>query len=424
MPSDTQVAANLPDLSLFLRPGDTVFWGQASSEPITLTRALVAQRHRLGRLRLVFGIDTGKTLKPEYADTFDFVSYTGGGGNRLLAQAGVLDIFACPYSQLPDALQTGMLKVDVVLVQVSPPDANGHHSLGISNDLLIAALAQARVVIAEVNPKVPRTFGERTLHVDDIDVCVSAQFDPIEIMPTKAPSSIEQEIARRVASLIEDGATLQIGVGGVADAVLPLLIDRRHLGLHSGIVGDGVVALHESGALTNVRKSIDPGVSVTGLLMGSQRLFRWAHENPNIQLRGTRYTHNPEVLRQLDRFVAINSAIEVDLTGQVNAEVAAGQYLGAVGGAPDFLRAAQRSHGGIPIVALASTAGAQSRIVAKLSGPVTTSRSDAGVFVTEHGVADLRGLTLRARMERMIAIAAPEHRSELTLAAAKTGGLS
>ena len=424
MPSDIPVNANLPDLSPYVRPGDTVFWGQASSEPITLTRALVAQRHRWGRLRLVFGIDTGRTLKPEYADAFDFVSYTGAGVNRLLAQAGVLDIFACPYSQLPDALQTGMLKVDVVLIQVSSPDANGHHSLGISNDLLIAALAQARVVIAEVNPKVPRTFGERTLHVDDIDCCVPAQFDPLEIMPTKAPSPLERTIASHVASLIDDGVTLQLGVGGVSDAVLHMLKDRRHLGLHSGIVGDGVVALYESGALTNALKTIDPGVSVTGVLMGSQRLFRWAHENPKLQLRGSGYTHNPEVLRQLERFVAINSAIEIDLTGQVNAEVAAGQYLGAVGGAPDFLRAAQRSRGGIPIVALASTASAQSRIVAKLSGPVTTSRSDAGVFVTEHGIADLRGLTLRARMERMIAIAAPEHRSELAQAASKTGGLS
>ena len=387
-------------------------WGQANAEPLTLTRALVAQRHPLARLRLVLGIDLSRTLRPEHADAFDFTSYCGAGGNRQLARAGVLDLMPCPYSELPALLRGGALKVDAVLVQVAPADADGRYSLGLANDLLIAALEAARVVIAEVNPKVPWTHGARTLLAEDIDLLVEARHAPLESAPA-ARSEQHLAIAQRVADLIEDGVTLQLGLGGVPDAVLPLLTGRRDLGLHSGVIGDGVVDLAESGALTNARKSIDAGVGIAGVLMGSQRLYRHAHRNPALQLRGSDYTHGADVLRRIDRFVAINSAIEVDLSGQVNAEVAAGEYVGAVGGSPDFIRAAQASRGGMSIIALPATAGARSRIVSSLSGPVTTPRCDAGIFVTEYGVADLRGLGLAARRRRMLDIAAPEHRAAL-----------
>ena len=204
---------------------------------------------------------------------------------------------------------------------------------------------------------------------------------------------------------MEDGATLQCGLGAIPEAALRALHGRRDLGVHSGTVGDAVIELMEAGVVTNARKRRDHGASIAGVLMGSERLHRFAHRNKALQMRGTEYTHHPEVLASLPRFVAINSAVEVDLTGQVNAEVAAGSYVGAVGGAVDFLRGAHRSRGGVPIVALPSTAGAHSRIVASLSGPVSTPRCDAGVFVTEYGVADLRGLPLAARMHRMLDIA-------------------
>jgi acetyl-CoA hydrolase len=400
------------DLRPYLRNGDTLLWGQATAEPLTLTRALVRQRHDLGRLKLMLGIDLARTLLPEHADSFDFISYCGAGGNRDLANAGVLDILPCAYSQIPDLLRGGALQVDVVMLQVSPPDARGFHSLGLANDLLLAALDVARVVIAEVNPGVPRSHGGRQLHAREIDMAVPAAYPPLQIASTTATET-ERHIGARVAALIDDGATLQLGLGGVANSVLGQLADRRDLGIHSGIVGDGLVDLAESGALTNRRKTLDRGVSISGLLMGSQRLYDFAHENPRLCLRGSHYTHAPDVLRALERFVAINSAIEVDLTGQINAEVAAGQYVGAVGGAPDFTRAALHSRGGIPIIALPATAGVRSRIVSRLSGPVSTPRCDAGVVVTEFGVADLRGLPLKARVKRMIDIAAPQHRAEL-----------
>ena len=403
---------DLPDLRPWLRAGDTVTWGQAHAEPLTLTRALVAQRQAFGRLHAVIGIPSAGTLLPEHGDVFRVSSYCGTGANRALARAGLLDILPGPYSQFAGLLRQGAFKVDAVLVQVAPADAQGRHSLGLANDFLLAAIDTARVVIAEVNPAVPWTFGARTLGAEDIDAHFPAQFAPISALPGQ-PNATDAQIAGRVAALTGDGATLQVGLGGTAEATLALLTDRRDLGFHSGIAGDALVTLAEAGALTNARKPIDTGISIAALLVGSARLSAFAQRNPALQLRGCDYTHGADVLRRIDRLVALNSAIEVDLSGQVNAEVAAGQYVGAVGGAPDFLRAAGLSRGGLPIIALPSTAGPRSRIVAQLSGPVTTPRCDAGLFVTEHGVADLRGLSLKARRARMIDIAAPEHREAL-----------
>jgi len=402
----------LPDLTSYLRKGDTVMWGQATAEPLTLTRALVEQRACFARLNLFLGIDLSGTLRPEHSDHFRFMSYCGAGGNRALARAGLLDIFPTPYSQLLCEMAHAGNRIDVVFVQVAEADDDGLHSLGLANDLLIEAIGQARVVIAEVNPDVPRTYGERRLHPDEIDVFVPAAFAPLE-SPYSVPSPHEERIAEHVASLIEDGATLQVGFGGVAEATLKLLTNRKDLGIHSGIVGDALVDLADSGALTNARKKRNTGRSVVGVLMGTKRLYDYADRNPDIVLRGTRETHGAEALRSIDRFVAINSAIEVDLTGQANSEVANGDYLGAVGGAPDFLRAAHLSRGGVPILALRSTVGERSRIVASLSGPTSTARCDAGVIVTEYGIADLRGCSLAERVRRMIAIADPRHRLQL-----------
>lgn len=400
------------DFDGLIRPGDTIMWGQSHAEPVTLMRALVRERSRLARIRVFLGIGLAEVLEPEHADAIDFLAYCGSGSNRKLARAGVLDILPAHYSQLPSLIRSRALAVDVVMFQVSPPDALGRHSLGLAREYLVAALKGARTVIAEVHPDVPWTYGGPYLRATDIDLLT--QSDAAFPEHAKAePGTIEKAIGRHVAELVDDGATLQTGIGAIPDAVLAALADRRDLGVHSGSIGDGIAALTESGAITNARKTIDAGVTVGGVLIGSERLRRFAHGNASLELRGTEYTHDPRVLGRIGRFVAINSAVEVDLTGQVNAEVAAGTYVGAVGGVGDFLRAAQASAGGVPIVALPSTAGKHSRIVARVSGPVTVPRSDACVIVTEYGAADLRGLSLAQRVSRMIAIAHPDHREQL-----------
>lgn len=412
MHSDTALATRLQAL---LRPGDAIWWGQATAEPLTLTRALVAHRHELaqsGRLRVFVGIGASDTLQPEQADVIDFFGYAASGPHRALAKAGVLDILPSHYSHLPGLIRAGVLPTDVVMLQVSPPDDQGRYSLGLVHEYLTAALEKARVVIGEVNPQIPWTHGSVHLQAGDFTLLIESEYAPLE--PESAePGPIEQAIASHIARYVQDGATLQVGIGKIPEAVLAALHDRRDLGLHTGAVGDGIAALAETGVLTNARKTRDAGVGIGGILMGGQRLRRWAHRNPALALRGTDYTHDPDVLASQDRLTAINSAIEVDLTGQINAEVVGGIYVGAVGGAIDFLRGAARSRGGLPVVALPATAKGATRIVARLSGPVSTPRCDSGLIVTEHGVADLRGQTLSRRVQRMLAIAAPEHRADL-----------
>ncbi|WP_326830122.1 acetyl-CoA hydrolase [Streptosporangium sp. NBC_01810] len=400
------------DLVAHIRPGDAVIWGQACAEPLTLTERLIEQRAEIGGLRCFLGLPASDTIRPEHADHLSFLSYCGGGGNRALHRAGVLDILPCHYSTLPDLIESGALPVDVALVQLSPADGAGRHSLGMADDYLSAAIDRARVVIAEVNDQVPWTHGTRTLTAADLDVIVFTSRPPAEIVKS-VPGDAEERVAGHVAGLIEDGATLQLGLGALPEAIVARLADRRDLGVHSGQIGDAVADLMEAGVITGARKTVGRGRTVTGTLMGTSRLFRYADGNPAIELRDTRHTHDPEVLAAQERLVAINSAIEVDLSGQINAEVARGSYVGAVGGAIDFLRGAARSRGGLPIVALTSTAKSASRIVANLRGPVSTSRADAGIIVTEYGVADLRGLSLEERRARMLAIAHPDHRTAL-----------
>lgn len=401
------------EFARYVRAGDLVAWGQCGAEPCTLTAGLMAQRATIGgRFRVFVGTTWSDALDPAHADTVDFVSYCAAGANRVLARAGRLDILPCHYSRLRHALTRGPNRVDVLLLQVAPADETGHYSLSIAHEYLVPLIDSARVVIAEVNAAAPWTYGERTLRADDFDVLVPAGRAPLEA-PAAQAGEIEQRIAQHVAGLIEDGATIQAGIGALPEAIVARLGDRRELGIHSGTIGDAVADLIEAGVVTNARKTRDAGFTVAGTMMGTRRIYGFAHRNPRVQFRSTAYTHDVEVLGSLDRFVAINSALEVDLTGQVNAEVAAGQYVGAVGGAVDFMRGAARSRGGFAIVALASTARQGSRIVARLAGPVSTPRSDAQVIVTEHGVADLRGLTLAQRVARMLAIAPPEWRETL-----------
>jgi len=403
---------NLDDLPSLLRDGDAIVWPQTNGQPRLLTDALVAQRQHFKKLRVFLGVNQSPVPGVEHADVFEYTAYCGAGHNRALLKAGVLDILPCHYSELPGMIRRGVLPVDVVMLQVSPPDDQGRYSLGLANEYLFAALDRARVVLAEVNSNVPWTHSTRHLTIDEFDLLVEAD-TPLTEMARSAPNEVEQAIGRHVAALIEDGATIQLGLGGIPEAVMNALGNHRDLGVHSGTIGDGVATLMEAGVVTNAHKEIDTGVTVTGILMGSMRLARFAHRNPLMQMRGTEYTHSARVLGNFRKFVAINSAIEVDLTGQVNAEVAGGVYVGAVGGALDFTRAAQAAERGVPVLALPSTAGKNSRIVATIAGVVSTPRSDAGVIVTEYGVADLRGLSMSARIARMLAIAHPDHRAAL-----------
>ena len=405
-----------PDLARYIQPGDLVAWGQGCAEPLTLTEALADQRKQLGGVRCFTGISSPAAVRPEHCDYLSFSSYTAAGANRALSEAGLLDIVPCHYSRLPDILSRGPLRVDVLFLALPPPGPDGTFGLGLGADYLAPLVGRARTVIAEVNDQVPDVRGDRRLSRAEIDVLVPTSRPPAE-HPGRPATAAEAAIAEHVAGLVPDGATLQVGIGTVPAAVIRHLRGHRDLGVHSGMITDGIAELIEAGVVTGARKSADRGLVVTGLLLGTQTLIARAAADTSIRLRDTRYTHDLAVLAGQRALVAVNSAVEVDLTGQANVEVAAGRYIGGVGGAADFLRGAARSEGGVPLLALPSTAGAASRIVARLSGPAGLSGADAGVIVTEYGVADLRGLSLARRRERMIAIAHPDHRETLEAAA-------
>jgi acetyl-CoA hydrolase len=330
------------DFRSLLRPGERVMWGQSSAEPTPLVEALMAQRAGVGRFGVFLGATYSGVLKPEHADCVEFAAYSGTGDNRKLAQAGCLDIYPLHYSQLAASIGSGRLKIDVLMLQVAPPDAQGRYSLSMAHEYLVPAIGRTRLVICEVNDQAPWTHGERHLTADEIDVIVPTSRPPFELKHPPAGEA-ERRIARRVAALIEDGATLQFGIGAMPEAVLAELKGHKDLGIHSGTISDAVADLMECGAVSNARKSIDTGVSIGGVMFGSQRIQRFAHQNPRLQFRSAAYTHDAGVLARIERLAAINTAIEVDLTGQINAEVAGNAYVGAVGGAMDFMRAAQRA---------------------------------------------------------------------------------
>ncbi len=403
------------DLRGLLRPGDTVLIGQGTAEPRALVEALIAQRHELAPLRVFVGASFTGLFEPAHADALEFIGCGGIGRTAALTRAGVISILPIHVGALPALIAEGRLRVDAAFIQVSEPNSQGQHSLGLVADYLQAAIATARVTVAEVNPHVPFTFGETLVAGSQLTATVRDE-RPLITTGQRAPLPEDDAIGRLVASIIPDGATLQFGIGGTPDAVLSHLGARRDLGVHSGLISDAILDLIEAGVLTNARKEIDRGISVTGALFGTERLYRWADQNPALELRSLGYTHSSRVLSALGALYAINSAVEVDLTGQINGELAAGQYVGTVGGQGAFARAAIFSPTGRSIVALPSTArgGEVSRIVHQLTGGITsTPRADADLVVTEHGIADLRGATLRQRTERLIAIAHPRHQAVL-----------
>ncbi len=404
------------DLRPYVHPGDTVVVGQGTGEPRALVEALIEQRHALAPLRVFVGGSYTGLFQPEHADALSFVSFGAIGRTATLAHAGVLDIMPVHIGTLPALIRSGRLAVDVVLAQVSRADPGGDRSLGLVADYLPAAIARARCLIAEVNPAVPFTFGDTVVPTATITATVDDDRPLVEV-ERRPPLPEDEHIADHVAGIVPDGATIQIGIGGTPEAVLARLADRRSLGVHSGLLSDALVDLIAAGAVTNARKGRDDGVSVAGALLGGASLYAWADRNRSLALRSLDHTHDPVVLAGLHALHAINSAIEVDLTGQVNAEVIGDRYVGAVGGHGAFTRAASMSSTGRSIIALPATAagGTISRIVDRLrSATVTTPRSDADIVVTEYGVADLRGCSLHERRERLLAVAAPHLRHQLT----------
>lgn len=417
------IALDALDLAEFIRPGDGIVVGQGTSEPLPLTQALVAQRERIQGARLFFGSGFSEVFTPETADSLRFSGIGGIGTHRRLAQAGCLDVMPCHISQVPHLLRTGAIPCDVLLIQVSPPNERGEYSWSMANDYLRTALSRARVVIAEVNAQAPWTPCDAPLTEAEITVRVDTN-RPLMQLPAAPFGELERRIAGFASELVPDRATLQVGIGAIPEAIMSQLKDRRDLGIHSGMIGDSVVELMEAGIVTNAYKEIDPGVSVTGVLFGTDRLYRFAHRNAALRLTPVDYTHGSATLSRLSRLISINSALEIDLSGQVNAEALGGAYIGAVGGQVDFVRAARASAGGVSIIALPSTArgGRESRIVSRLHGPVTTARSDVDWVITEHGAVSLAGLGLRQRALALAGIAAPEHRETLLREAAQSQG--
>jgi acyl-CoA hydrolase len=405
------------DLSQFLRAGDHIVFGQACGEPTSLIEALIGQGAAIGNLSAFIATSFSGIFTPETADAFALSSMGAIGALRSMTKAGKLSIIPVHVSQVGPLITASVIRCDVAMIQVSPADAAGNHSLGLISDYVQAAVAKARVVIAEINDQIPYTPGE-TLHSSKIDVAVQVSRPPVEVQAAKI-SEADEAIARHSVQFIGDGSVIQTGVGAVPDAILRLLHDRKDLGVHSGMLGDGLVDLVEAGVITNARKTIDKGLSINGALIGTKRLYDWAHQNKAIRMCSTAYTHDAAVLAQIDRLVTINSALEVDLTGQVNAEQSGAAYLGGTGGQVDFVRAGARSAGGYSITALLATAkgGSLSKIVPSLSGPVTTARTEVDIIVTEFGAAELKGQSLAERTKRLIAIAHPDFREELDKAA-------
>lgn len=398
------------DLSAHVRPGDGVWWSQAAAEATPLVDALLDQVGGIGLIRAFCGLTFNRRLRalpPEIS----LSSYGAMGELRAVSAAGRLEVVPAHYSLLPRLFGERRLPGDVGLVQVSPPGPDGRCSLGIGVDYAGDAVRYSRTLIAEVNHRMPATDGAEGIPLERFAAVVETD-RPLPAAPDRAPDAVDEAIAAHVAGLVSDGDTIQLGVGALPTAILDGLAGHRDLGVHSGMITDGVLRLVESGVVTGARKEIDPGVVVTGAAIGSAELYGGVPHLP-VEFLPASYTHAPAVLARLSRLVAINSALEVDLTGQVGAEVARGRYLGGVGGQADFSGAAART-GACSIIALRSTSGGESTLVPTLrAGTVTTARADVDAVVTEHGVAWLRGCSLAERGSRIAAIAAPDHRDAL-----------
>lgn len=404
------ISTDACQLSRVLRDGDRILVGQGSGEPATLTRLLAEAAGERRGMTVVIGTTLGPVQGAEAGLSFE--SYGAMGTAAQLPPAS-LTILPMHYSQFVARIVDGRIAADVVLVQLSAPDEMGRRYLGMGDLHLIDAARRARVVVAEINPHVPQTSG--TMWPDDIPVHLAVAADAAPLAPAiGVPTKDEQAVAAKVAELIPDRAVLQLGIGRLPDTIADALQGHRDLGLHSGVLSDGVGTLLQAGAMTNAAKEIDTGVAVAGVIIGGASLLDHVRRDRRIELRHTAYSHSPANIARLSRFCAINSAIEVDLTGQINSERVGGRTIGGTGGQAEFMRAAQTSPGGKAVIALQSTArkGAVSRIVPRVSA-ITIAQSDADIVVTEWGVAELAGCPVDKRAAKMIEIAAPQFREEL-----------
>ena len=399
------------DFGKYVTAGAGVWWGQAAAEPRPLVDALIEQSERIGPFRVFTGLSWNDQLAVSMPDAVSMVSYGGLGELRELSKSGRLDVVPCHYSALPRMFAERRLPCDVGLVQVSPPDADGMCSLGVGVDYVADAVPHTPVLIAEINAQMPATLGTARIHLDRFAATIATD----RALPEdtlRAPSEADRVIAARIAELIDDGDTVQFGVGSLASAVIDAVTGHEDLGIHTGMITDGLLGLIDKGVATGACKEIDTGLAVVGTALGSAELYRRIPELP-VRFLPTSYTHAPQILSHLRSLVSVNFAVEVDLSGQVGAEVSRGVYVGAVGGQVDFARAAALT-GKRSIIALRATSRGASTIKTALEGGVvTTGRSDVDAVVTEYGVAHLRGISLGERARRLSAIAAPEFRDQL-----------
>jgi len=401
-----------------IRPGQRVFIGTGCGQPQELVRALTERSGKLADTEIVHLLTVGSApyAEKELSRHFRVNSFFIAKNVREIIQEGLGDYTPIFLSDIPKLFSSGQLPLDVALIHVTPPDERGMCSLGISVDIVKSAAENASLVIAQVNPQMPRTLGDSFLNVYDMDILVPMDTPLLEVKPPQ-PTEITSAIAQHVTSLIEDGATVEIGIGAIPQSVLEFLKDKRELGIHTEMFTDAIIDLIESGAITGERKSVDRGKVVASFCLGTKKLYDYIDNNPFFSFRPTEYVNDPYVIGSQNRMVAINVALEVDLTGQVCADSLGTRFYSGIGGQVDFNRGAARSHGGKAIIAMPSTAqkGKVSRIVAHLSpgAGVVTSRGDVHYVVTEYGVAYLHGKSVQERTLALISIAHPDFRTEL-----------
>ncbi len=401
-----------------IRPGQRIFISTGCAEPLRLVEALTKRATELPDTEIVHLLTFGDApyAHKEMTQFFRVNSFFIAENVRDIIQEGLGDYTPIHLSDVPALFNSGQLPLDVALIQVTPPDARGMCSLGVSVDVVKSATENAGLVIAQVNPNMPRTLGDSFIHVYDIDVLVPVDEPLIEIPPMPLTDET-QHIGENIASLIDDGSTIEVGIGRIPQALLGFLKEKRDLGIHTEMISDRIVELVESGAITGARKSLDRGRIVTSFCLGTKRLYDLIDNNPMFAFHPTEYVNSPYIISQQEKMVAVNVALEIDLTGQVCADSLGSKFFSGVGGQVDFNRGAAKAHGGKAIIALPSTAreGKVSRIVTRLSpgAGVVTTRAGVNYVVTEYGVAYLHGKSIQERALALICIAHPDYRAQL-----------
>jgi acyl-CoA hydrolase/GNAT superfamily N-acetyltransferase len=402
-----------------IRRGKRILVGSGTAEPQMLVHALADQAHRFADNEIVHLLTMGVApyQEPQYRNAFRHNAFFIGPNVRQAIARGDADYTPVFLSEIPALFKSGQLPIHAALIQVSEPNLNdGTVSLGVSVDIVLAAVRTAEMVIAQVNPNMPETQGQAKIPLEAITHFVRGE-EPLIELPMGEVDPISAKIGENVASLIKDGATLQLGIGNIPNAVLQALSNKNDLGIHTEMFSDGVVSLYENGNITNKRKGLHDGVSVTSFVMGTKKLYDMVHRNPDFQFYPSEYTNDPFIISQNRNMISVNSAIEIDLTGQICADSMGGRFFSGIGGQIDFVRGARRSPGGRSIIALPSTAksGSLSRIVPHLKegAGVVTSRGDVQYVVTEFGIAYLHGMTVRERGLALVQIAHPKFRDEL-----------